>query len=432
MNIAVIGTGYVGLVAGAMFAKVGNHVTCVDINEQIIAQLTAGTIHFFEPGLQEVVTSAVAAGNLHFTTSIADAVPGADITFIAVGTPSEESGAFNMDYVHAAAKDIAAVLQGKKHIVVLKSTVLPSTYTEVRKILGSKVEVVSNPEFLREGRALGDFEKPDRVIIGTESEEVFEKVHSLYAPFLKESDPAMRMKPVSAILTKLFSNTMLYARIALVNEFAQIASAMNADTVLADMEEIRKGMGRDARIGTAYLYPSAGVGGSCFPKDDRALREFSKEMGLDLPITFAVDRSNDVHKLYMPQKVEKHLGSLQGKTIGVWGVAFKARTSDIRESASLAAIDYFLEKGARVRVHDPKALEEAKEHYGDRVTCCDDKYDAVAGADCLVVMTEWDEYKIPDFAKLQELLRAPVIFDGRNIYDPAMQGFTYFGVGRQG
>lgn len=420
-RIAVVGTGYVGLVSGAMFASVGNQVTCVDKDASIVESLRAGRCTIHEPGLDEILERAIADGTLRFTTVLPEAMEQAEATLIAVGTPSRGSGAYDFGYVEASAHEIGRALRGtNRHFVVLKSTVTPDMYTKVREILaeetsgsGAEFEVVSNPEFLAEGTAVRDFGQPHRIIVGAVSQAARDFMAALYAPFIKR-DPGLLQftDPRSAIVTKLGANSFLACRVALINELARYC-----DAVGADIEHVRAGLSTDPRIGHLFLYAGPGYGGSCFGKDIRALRESAREHRIDLSLIPAIEESNCRHKLYVPQKVEQHLGSVAGKTIAVWGVAFKARTDDIRESPAVDAIEYLLERGARIQAHDPEARRRAEEKFGDRVTMFDSRYDAVRDADALLIMTEWDLYKSPDFAELRERMSAPVVFDARNILD---------------
>ncbi len=441
-RLAVVGTGYVGLVSGAMFASVGNHVICVDKDARIVDALQSGACPIHEPGLEEILQGAIAEGTLSFTTDIAKAVHSSDATLIAVGTPSQESGAYDFRYVEAAAEEVGRALrtregEPRRHVVVLKSTVTPDIYTRVREILakamaGSDVEfdVVSNPEFLAEGTAVRDFSQPHRIIVGALSPEAQEFMETLYAPFTRRKPGILQMTdPKSAIVSKLAANSFLACRVALINEMARYCEAVGAD-----IESVRAGLATDPRIGHLFLYAGPGYGGSCFGKDIRALRESAREHGTSLSLIPAIEESNNRQKLHLPRKVERHFGSLAGKTIAVWGIAFKARTDDIRESPALDCIDYLLERGARIQAHDPEAARRAEERYGKRISLFDSKYDAVRGAHALVIMTEWDTYKSPDYDELRTHLRDRALFDGRNILEPAevrKAGLIYVGMGRE-
>jgi UDPglucose 6-dehydrogenase len=437
-RIAVVGTGYVGLVSGAMFASVGNDVTCVDRDPSIVKQLQAGQCTIHEPGLAEILQTTTTEGALHFTTELAPAVAAADATLIAVGTPSAESGAYDFQYVEAAAREIGRAIQGAKpHFVVLKSTVTPDVYGRVVDILSEETatsraafEVISNPEFLAEGTAVRDFGQPHRIIVGASSSHARAFMDSLYAPFTKRNHALLQFtSPRSAIVTKLAANSFLACRVALINELARYCDAAGAD-----IEQVRIGLASDPRIGPLFLYPGPGYGGSCFGKDIRALRESAREHKVSLSVIPAIEESNNQQKQYVPKRLEKHLGGLEGKTIAVWGVAFKARTDDIRESPAVSAIEYLLERGARVQAHDPHAGQRALERFGSAIQMFENKYDAVEGATALVIMTEWDTYKSPDFDKLYECLSARAVFDARNILDVHQvreAGLTYFGTGRE-
>ena len=436
-RLAVVGTGYVGLVSGAMFASVGNHVTCVDKDPLIVKVLRAGTCTIHEPGLDEILDATIADGTLNFTTDLPEAVRNADATFIAVGTPSQESGAYDFQYVEAAAREIAQAIRGQaRHTVVLKSTVTPDIYTRVQEILtegsgGVECEVVSNPEFLAEGTAVRDFREPHRVIVGAVSPAAQEFMEALYAPFTRRKPGLLQFTdPRSAIVTKLAANSFLACRVALINELARYC-----DNVGADIEHVRTGLASDPRIGHLFLYAGPGYGGSCFGKDIRALRESAREHGTDLSLVPAIEESNDRQKVDLPRKIEGYFGSVTDKVIAVWGLAFKARTDDIRESPAITCIEYLLRAGARIQAHDPEAAKRARAHFGDRVAMFDNKYDAVRNSHALAVVTEWDTYKSPDYALLHRELADGVLFDGRNILDPhevRQAGLTYIGMGRRG
>ena len=421
-----------------MFASVGNQVTCVDSDPAIVAALRAGACPIHEPGLDEILRSAIADGTLTFTTDTAEAVRSAEATLIAVGTPSLESGAYDYQYVHIAARQVARALQpGPQRLIVLKSTVTPDIYTRVQEILaeetaGSSVqyEVVSNPEFLAEGTAVRDFSQPHRIIVGAVSQHARDFMEHLYAPFTKRKSGLLQFTdPKSAIVTKLAANSFLACRVALINELARYC-----DAVGADIEPVRIGLASDPRIGHLFLYAGPGYGGSCFGKDIRALRESATEHNTDLHLIPAIEDSNKRQKLHLPRTIERHFGSLAGKRIAVWGIAFKARTDDIRESPAVDCIEYLLGKGAHVCAHDPQARQRAEATFGDRIELCDDRYDATKGANGLVIMTEWDVYKSPDYDLLSRHLLDRVIFDGRNILDPAevrQAGLYYTGIGRR-
>jgi UDPglucose 6-dehydrogenase len=437
-HLAFIGTGYVGLVSGSMFASVGNNVTCVDKDPRIAEALQQGTCTIHEPGLENILRAALAEKTIRFSTDIAAACAGADAIFIAVGTPSLPSGAYDCQYVEEAARIVGRALSPhRRNLIVLKSTVTPDIYVRVQGILlqetassGAQFEVISNPEFLAEGTAVRDFSQPSRVIIGAVSQEAREFMKSLYAPFTKGSAGALQFTdPKSAIVTKLAANSFLACRVVLVNEVARYC-----DAVGADIESVRAGLASDPRIGHLFLYAGPGYGGSCFGKDIRALRESAREHGTELSVVPAIEESNDHHKLYLPQQIKRHLGSVAGKTIAVWGLSFKARTDDIRDSPAVGVIEDLLQSGATVQAHDPQALRRSEERFGGRVKHFTNKYDAVRGAHALVIMTEWDTYKSPDYAELAERLADHAVFDGRNILDPlqAQQaGLAYIGIGRR-
>jgi UDPglucose 6-dehydrogenase len=436
-TLAVVGTGYVGLVSGAMFASVGNRVTCVDKDPEIVEALRTGKCTIHEPGLTEILHNAIAEGTLAFGTSVAEAVPTADAVFIAVGTPSLESGAYNFQYVEAAAREIGkALVAGRRYVIVLKSTVTPDIYDRVQGILqkqtstsGAEFEVISNPEFLAEGTAVRDFGQPHRIIVGAASEEAKALMEALYAPFTKRQPGLLQFAdPKSAIVTKLAANSFLACRVALINEVARYCEAVGAD-----IERVRTGLAGDPRIGHLFLFAGPGYGGSCFGKDIRALRESAREHGVGLSLIPAIEESNNRHKLHVPEQIERYFDSVEGKTIAVWGLAFKARTDDMRESPAVDAIEYLLQAGANIQAHDPEALRRSVEHFGARVKHFKNKYDAVCGAHALLIMTEWDAYKSPDYAELAEQLHDRVIFDARNILDPAQarqSGLMYVGLGR--
>ena len=433
MRIAIIGTGYVGLVAGTCFADSGNDVTCVDIDERKIRMLQAGEVPIYEPGLEELIKKNVRERRLSFTTHLAEAVAPAQVVFIAVGTPEGESGDADLQYVLAAAEQIGKALR-QYTVVVDKSTVPVGTADKVREAIArvTKVEfdVVSNPEFLKEGAALEDFLKPDRVVIGTDSERARRIMGELYAPFVRTENPIFYMDTRSAELTKYAANAMLATRISFMNDMAALC-----EKVGADVDFVRKALGADRRIGYPFLFPGVGYGGSCFPKDVKALVATAREFGLELDLLRAVERTNERQKKLLVQKALKHFGgSLAGKTFGVWGLAFKPKTDDMREAPAIEVIEGLLGKGAKVVAHDPVASHVARRYFGERVRFAEVPYEALEGADALFVVTEWNEFRHPDFERMKGLMKAPVIFDGRNVYDPARMrelGFTYHGIGRK-
>ncbi len=431
MKVVMIGTGYVGLVTGTCFADSGNEVTCVDIDAAKVERLKQGEIPIYEPGLSEMVHRSVKGGRLKFTTDVAEAVPGANCVFLAVGTPQSDDGAADLQYIFKAAESIAPHLD-EEAVVVVKSTVPVGTNKKVADILreqtGREVDVASNPEFLKEGSAVDDFNKPDRVVVGVTRPEVAEVLHELYRPFLRTDNPFISMNRESAEMTKYVANCLLATKISFINEMANLS-----ERVGADINDVRRGIGHDQRIGFAFLFPGVGYGGSCFPKDVRALNHVAREQGLSMTMLQAVDAINDRQKSVLFGKLHEHFGGdLQGRRIALWGLAFKPRTDDIREAPSIVLINQLLEAGADVHVHDPVAADNVKKKLGDKVTYHPHHYDAVDGADALAIVTEWNEYRNPDFDYLKHKMAAPVIFDGRNLYNAAKMveaGFTYSGIG---
>ncbi|MCE9635526.1 MAG: UDP-glucose/GDP-mannose dehydrogenase family protein [Planctomycetes bacterium] len=431
MKIAVIGTGYVGLVAGTCFAETGNTVVCVDTDAAKVDALKAGKIPIYEPGLEELVRRNVAEERLSFTTDTADAVQRSLVVFIAVGTPQGDDGSSDLQYVLAAARSVAKAMNGFK-VIVDKSTVPVGTARLVAEAIRSETtqpfDVVSNPEFLKEGAAIDDFMKPDRVVVGCDDPRTAEIMKELYAPFVRTGKPILVMDVESAELTKYAANAMLATRISFMNEIATLCERLGANVNM-----VRQGMGLDSRIGMPFLFPGIGYGGSCFPKDVKALVKTSEKAGYDLKILKAVEDVNADQKRWMLRKLDAHFkGGLAGKTFGVWGLAFKPQTDDMREAPAIVVVNGLLERGATVKVCDPESMHEAKRHFGERVTYCKKAYDAIDGADALIVCTEWNEFRHPDFDRIQALLRAPVIFDGRNVYVNSRlpeRGFTYYAVG---
>ena len=444
MKISVIGTGYVGLVAGAMFASVGNNVICVDKDPNKIEILNKGGLPIYEPGLRQIVGNAMAEGLIKFTTDLKDAVQSSEIIFLAVGTPCKDTGEFNLEYIKAAAAEMGKAIAGAEEykIIVNKSTVPPGTAAMISKTIAenipeelrekTKFEVVSNPEFLKEGKAIADFESPDRIVIGASTEKAKEKLAELYEPFSLKKKKLVFMKPIEAELTKLFANTMLANKVATINEFAKICALFDADIM-----NVRAGVCSDSRIGWEFMYPGPGYGGSCFPKDIRGLAYAVKQKGENPKIISAIDESNTGHKTYFSNMIKAYFnqkGGLMNKTIAIWGLTFKARTDDMRESAAITVINHLLEQGAKIKAHDPKGMENAKQIFGNKIEFVDKKYEAVKDADALLLLTEWTDYRSPDFAEIKNNLKHPVIFDGRNLYDPErlnMLGFDYLGVGRK-
>jgi UDPglucose 6-dehydrogenase len=439
MKIAIIGTGYVGLVTGTCLADSGNDVTCVDIDQGKIERLERGDIPIYEPGLSELVLRNAAAGRLKFTTKTADAVRNARLVFIAVGTPTcdtdaqgAKKGAADLKYVWGAAESFAPHLSTDS-IVVIKSTVPPGTNTKLYSFLqgltGRTVDVASNPEFLKEGAAINDFQYPDRVVIGVRTPEAEAALNELYSPFLRTDKPLLVMTPESAELTKYVANSLLSTKISFINEMANLCERIGGD-----INDVRRGIGHDRRIGFAFLFPGVGYGGSCFPKDVRALSHLARELGMDPLLLDAVDEVNNRQKHTLAHKIEKHFnGHLAGKQFAVWGLAFKPKTDDIREAPALTLIDFLLGHGAKVAVHDPEAMDNVKAQYGEKLVYVNSPTDALEGADALAINTEWGEFRNPDFIEMKRRMRSPVIFDGRNLYDgDAIQahGFTYYSIGR--
>ena len=431
MKIAVIGTGYVGLVVGACFAENGNDVICVDNDAAKIRGLQRGRIPIYEPGLEEMVRRNRAEQRLAFTTALARAVRASQIVFIAVGTPQGEDGSADLQHVLDVARAVAKAMNGYK-VIVDKSTVPVGTAERVRDVIRRETthpfSVVSNPEFLKQGAAIEDFLKPDRVVIGAEDPRASELMQELYAPFTRTGAPIMVMDCASAELSKYAANAMLATRISFMNEIANVC-----DAVGADVDHVRAAIASDRRIGPSFLFPGVGYGGSCFPKDVKALVRFSKEHRYDFQILRAVEAVNEAQKAWILGRLEAHFGSLKGRQIAVWGLAFKPRTDDMREAPSVTVINGLVARGARVHAFDPEAQPVARGIFGSRIAYADSGYDALTGADALVILTEWSEFRRPDFARMKTLMRAPVVFDGRNIYEPAamkVRGFTYFSVGR--
>ncbi len=431
MKIAVIGSGYVGLVAGTCFADSGNDVVCVDIDKVKIAKLQAGEVPIYEPGLEELIVKNVKDQRLTFTSDLAAAVPGSKAVFIAVGTPEGETGDADLQYVLAAAGQIGKAMTGYT-VIVDKSTVPVGTADRVREAVAAQTkhpfDVVSNPEFLKEGAAIDDFLRPDRVVIGANSDQARKVMSELYAPFVRTENPILFMDTKSAELTKYAANAMLATRISFMNDIAMVC-----DRVGADVDNVRKGMGSDKRIGYPFLFPGVGYGGSCFPKDVKALIATARDMGVEFDLLRAVERTNDKQKKSLLARAMKHYGDVAGKTFAVWGLSFKPKTDDMREAPSVELIEGLLGKGASVKAFDPVAHEVAHRRFGTRVTFARTSYDALEGVDGLFLVTEWNDFRHPDFDRMKKLMKNPVIFDGRNVFDPAQVrelGFTYFGVGR--
>ena len=432
MRIAVVGTGYVGLVAGTCFAESGNTVTCIDIDEDKIRRLHDGIVPIYEPGLEELLKRNVHDGRLKFTTDYAQAIPDAQVVFIAVGTPPGQDGSADLQYVIKAAETIAENMKGYL-VVVDKSTVPVGTARKVKDAMLAKTQlefdVVSNPEFLKEGAAIDDFLKPDRVVVGSESERAAELMDELYGPFVRTGNPVIHMDLESAELTKYAANAMLATRISFMNEIANICSRVGAN-----VDRVRKGIGSDNRIGSRFLFAGLGYGGSCFPKDVKAIVKTSEDHDYDFKILRAVEEVNELQKRLVFDLVHDHYGGeLSGKHFAIWGLSFKPNTDDMREAPAVVVIEALLEAGATVSAHDPEAIEECRSHHlGDSITYAESPMDALQGAHALILLTEWNEFRRPDFDKVKELLDDEVIFDGRNIYNRKTieaLGFTYYGIG---
>lgn len=433
MNIAVVGTGYVGLVTGTCFAETGNHVICVDNNENKVKSLQAGKVPIFEPGLELLFERNTKEGRLHFTTDLKSAVKNSQIIFLALPTPPGENGSADLSYIMGVADQLGDLIDDYK-VIVDKSTVPVGTAEKVAAIMLKKLpkkmfDVVSNPEFLREGVAVDDFMKPDRVVVGTKSEKARKAMKQLYEPFVRQGNPIYFMDERSAEMTKYAANSYLAMRISFMNEIANLCEKTGAN-----VDQVRIGMGSDARIGKRFLFPGIGYGGSCFPKDVQALAKTASDYSYDFKILKAVMKVNTIQKGVLTKKIRKfYKNELAGKTIAVWGLAFKPNTDDIREAPALVIIDELLEMGAKVRVFDPEAMDNVREIYGDRIHFTKGMYETLDGADCLAIMTEWNEFRTPDFDKITEKLSQKVIFDGRNLYDGDQlkaNGFHYESIGR--
>jgi UDPglucose 6-dehydrogenase len=433
LKIAVIGSGYVGLVTSTCLAESGNDVIGVDKDAAKIARLEAGQLPIYEPGLLELVQRNRREGRLSFTTDLAAGISPARLIFIAVGTPPGKDGEPDLSAVWAVADAIAAAAIEPK-IVVIKSTVPVGTNRRLAERLAARSkfahDAASNPEFLKEGAAVDDFMKPDRVVVGVRRPEVAEALLELYSPFLRTERPFLVMSPESSEMTKYVANAMLATKISFINEMANLCEGLGAD-----INDVRRGIGHDARIGFQFLFPGAGYGGSCFPKDVQAVLSMARELGQPAHLIEAVERVNQAQKQVLFRKIKSHFGeTLAEKTLALWGLAFKPRTDDIREAPALNLIDALLAEGARVRVHDPEALANVRAIYGDKLVYCDRPYGAIEGADALAIVTEWQEFRRPDFEVMRRLMRTPVIVDGRNLYEPktiAGHGFTYYAIGRQ-
>ena len=432
MKITVIGTGYVGLVTATCLAESGNEVIGVDKDAEKVATLTSGKLPIYEPGLLELVQRNFREQRLTFTTDLATAVKDAQLIFIAVGTPETATGEADLSAVWGVGDQLATQIRADA-IVVIKSTVTVGTnrrlMDRMSKKAGRPIEVASNPEFLKEGAAIDDFMKPDRVVVGVRRPEVGKTLQELYSPFLRTERPFLVMSPESAEMTKYVANAMLATKISFINEMANLC-----EKVGADINEVRRGIGHDQRIGFQFLFPGPGYGGSCFPKDVKNLISLAKSVHVPVDLIASVDLVNDHQKQVLPNKIRRHFkNNLKGKCLGLWGVAFKPRTDDIREAPALTLIDELLKDGVQFRVHDPEAIPNLKKIYGDQLTYCDRPYSALEGVEGLAIVTEWQEFQRPDLELVRRLMREPVIFDGRNLFDPKTMktnGFTYYAIGR--
>ena len=444
MKITVVGTGYVGLVTGTCFAETGNDVTCVDIDKSKVEKLSSGQITIYEPGLEKIFIRNEKEGRLHFTTSLAEGIKEAKIIFLALPTPPDGDGNADLKYVLGVAKDIGGLLKKDEYKVIIdKSTVPVGTAEKVKQAIldaamkssnqdgwEAAFDIVSNPEFLREGVAVDDFMKPDRVVIGTESERAKKLLGELYAPFVRQGNPIIYMDEKSAELTKYAANSFLATKISFMNEIAQLC-----EKVGADVDMVRRGIGSDERIGKRFLFPGIGYGGSCFPKDVQALSRSSRESNYDFKILDAVMQVNEKQKLHLIEKIKAwYKDDLKGKKFALWGLAFKPNTDDIREAPALVMIKELVNAGASVSAFDPEAMANVKKEIGDKITYAQNQYDALKDADALIIATEWSEFRTPDFNKIKSLLAEPIIFDGRNLFDIAIMeecGFRYESVGRK-
>jgi len=433
MKIAVVGTGYVGLVTGTCFAETGNHVTCVDINEDKINRMKAGEVPIYEPGLEDLFHRNTEEGRLNFTTSLSKGIEGAKVIFLALPTPPGENGSADLKYILQVAKDLGPLIT-EYTVIIDKSTVPVGTSELVHQAIAKNVssdlfDVVSNPEFLREGVAVEDFMKPDRVVIGTESDKAKEILNRLYAPLVRQGNPIIFMDERSAEMTKYAANAFLATKITFMNEIANLC-----ELVGANVDDIRRGIGTDSRIGKRFLFAGIGYGGSCFPKDVQALAKTSEENNYQFHILDSVMKVNEKQKTKLIPIIKNHFNNdLAGKTIGIWGLAFKPYTDDIREAPALYNIEHLLELGCNVNVYDPEAMPNVKELLGDAVNFSKNPYDAIENADALLIVTEWPQFRTPDFERMESLLKNKVIFDGRNLYEMAQMkelGYTYYSIGR--
>lgn len=431
MKLAVVGTGYVGLVVGACFAENGNEVICVDNDAKKIRALKRGRVPFYEPGLAELVVRNQAEKRLRFSTALSRSVKIAQAVFIAVGTPESEDGSADVKHVVAVARELARAMNGYK-VIVTKSTVPVGTAARLREVIRRETthpfSVVSNPEFLKQGAAIDDFMRPDRVVIGAEDPRAAELMQALYSPFTRTGAPIQLMDCASAELSKYASNAMLATRVSFMNEIANVCEIFGAD-----VDKVRRAMAADRRIGPSFLFPGIGYGGSCFPKDVKALVKFSLNEGYQCQILEAVESVNARQKVRIVEKMQTHFQSLKGKTIGIWGLSFKPRTDDMREAPAVPIINALVSKGARVQAYDPEAERTARRIFGDAIVYVQHSYDAIKGVDALAILTEWNEFREPDFARMRFLMRDAVIFDGRNVFDREhmrAEGFTYYSIGR--
>lgn len=431
MKITVVGTGYVGLVTGTCLAETGNHVCCVDIDEKKVSKLKNGQITIYEPGLEKLFERNLKEERLSFTTSLKEGLKEAEIIFLALPTPPGEDGSADLKYVLGVANDIGKLLTGYK-IIIDKSTVPVGTAEKVREAIAKnyngRFDVVSNPEFLREGVAVEDFLKPDRIVIGTSSERAKTLLTELYAPYVRQGNPIIFMDERSAELTKYAANAFLATKISFMNEIAQMCERLGAD-----VDMVRRGIGSDDRIGKRFLFPGIGYGGSCFPKDVKALMHSAKEVSYDFKILDAVTEVNEKQKSHLVTKIKRYFGGLTGKHFALWGLAFKPNTDDIREAPALEIIEMLLNAGATVAAFDPEAMNNVKTIFGDKISFCETPYDCLQNADALIIATEWNEFRTPDFDKMLSMLKEPVIFDGRNVFDVAAiekKGFHYESIGR--
>lgn len=436
MKITIVGTGYVGLVTGACFSEVGIDVTCVDIDEKKIENLNKGIIPIYEPGLEDMVERNVQKGRLHFSTKLSESLDGVSVVFGAVGTPPDEDGSADLKYVLQVAKDVAENMSDYV-LMITKSTVPVGTAEKVRSAMsetllkrGSKLDfdVASNPEFLKEGAAVDDFLRPDRIVVGVDSEKAKKVVERLYKPFTMNGHPVIFMDIVSAEMTKYAANAMLATKISFINDIANLCEILGADVNM-----VRKGIGSDRRIGKYFIYPGTGYGGSCFPKDVKALIKTSDDFGYSLEVLKAVEDVNERQKHVLFKKAMKYFNDdIEGKTFAIWGLSFKPQTDDMREAPSLVIIEKLLEQGAKVKAYDPVAMDETKRILGDKIEYVNDQYEALIDADALILVTEWPEFKFPNFTVMSKLLNNKVIFDGRNVYDVdelKAEGYTYYGIG---